>query len=64
MFENSRLLSRKETAVILEVKQQTLAVWACNGRYDLKFVKIGKRVLYKSEDIKEFIERNTKTSTA
>jgi predicted site-specific integrase-resolvase len=64
MFENSRLLSRKETADILEVKQQTLAVWACNGRYDLKFVKIGKRVLYKSEDIKEFIERNTKTSTA
>ena len=58
------LLNRKQAAEFLCVKEQTLAQWATAGRYDLKFVKIGRRVFYKRSDLEEFIERRTFTSTA
>lgn len=63
MLNNNKLLSRKETAELLGVKTQTLAAWACHGRYNLKFVKVGKKVLYKLTDVHEFIDHNTRTST-
>ncbi len=53
-----RLLSRKQAAEILGVKPQTLASWACLGRYDLPFVRIGSRVKYRLGDVVDFIEEN------
>ena len=43
----SELLSRVEAAAYLGVAKQTLAIWACNKRYDLPYVKIGKLVKYR-----------------
>lgn len=53
------LLSRKQAAEHLNIEPQTLASWACNGRYGLPFVKIGRRVMYRLADLEAFIARNT-----
>ena len=53
-----RLVSREQAAEALGIRPQTLACWACNGRYGLPFVKIGRRVMYRLADIEHFIESN------
>ena len=58
VIELPSLLSRDEAASTLGVRPQTLACWASTGRYDLPFVKIGRRVMYRLSDIESFIEAN------
>lgn len=53
------LLSRREAAEYLQIKEQTLAVWTCTQRYELPIVKIGRLVRYKKSDLDKFIERRT-----
>lgn len=55
----SPLLSRADAAANLNIEPQTLATWACNGRYDLPYVKVGRCVKYKGADLDEFIALNT-----
>lgn len=50
------LLTPTEVADHLGVTVGTLSVWRCNGRYDLPYVKIGRRVMYRLEDVSSFIE--------
>ena len=57
------LLTRKEAAQILRMKEQTLAVWASTGRYDLKFIKNGRKVFYTLSAINEFLSKNTHSHT-
>ena len=54
------LLTPAEAAVILRVKPHTLAVWRCEKRYDLPYVKSGSRVGYRVCDLEQFIERRTR----
>jgi hypothetical protein len=54
-FHADQLLSRKEAARFLGFAPQTLAVWACTGRHDLPFIKIGKRTRYRLADLQEFV---------
>lgn len=58
---NNQLLTRKQAAEILGVTEGTLAVWACNKRYGLRFIKVGRLVKYKLSDIEAFIEKRTRT---
>lgn len=51
------LLSPEETAGILGVSVQTLAVWRCKKRYDLRYVRIGSRIRYHSESVQAAIQR-------
>ena len=51
-----KLLSRKEAAEFLGLKENTLAVWACNKTYYIPMFKIGKYVKYKLTDLIKFIE--------
>ncbi|WP_206486447.1 helix-turn-helix domain-containing protein [Thalassotalea sp. G2M2-11] len=53
---NNNLLTPKQAADILGVTIGTLAVWRCTARYPLPFVKIGRRVKYRLNDINNFIE--------
>lgn len=55
----TQLLTPIETAAILGVTKSTLEVWRATKRYDLSFVKIGGRVMYKREDIEDFISRRS-----
>lgn len=52
-------LSRKEAAIYLGVREQTLAIWLSTKRYNLPVVKVGRLVKYKKSDLDEFIKRNT-----
>ncbi len=56
---SSDLLTRAQAAEYLGVKVQTLAAWACAGRYNLPMVRIGRLVKYRKRDLDEFIERQT-----
>jgi len=58
MNQATQMLDRKAAAEFLGIKEQTLAVWACTKRYDLPFIKIGRRVMYLITDLVAFINRN------
>ena len=49
------LLTAEETAEILGVKPQTLAVWRCAKRYRLPYLKLGRSIRYRLDDVESFI---------
>ena len=58
-----KLLTRKEAANYFSLKEQTLAVWASTGRYELPFIKVGGRAMYSEEDLNNFLNARRRTST-
>lgn len=54
-LKNVPLLTSEEAAYHLKVTPHTLNVWRCTGRYPLPFVKIGRCVRYRLDDIQQFI---------
>lgn len=60
---NTTLLTPKKAAEVLGVAIGTLAVWRCTARYPLPFVKIGRRVMYREQDINDFIENGLSNSS-
>lgn len=52
------LLTRQEAAAYIGVQPNTLATWACTQRYDLPYVKVGRNVRYRKQDLDAFIQRN------
>lgn len=52
------LKNRSHAAEYLGVKTETLAVWACNKRYSLPYIKIGRRAMYRQSDLDAFIASN------
>ena len=57
-ISKNNLITRREAALYLGIKEQTLALWAHAHRYDLPYYKIGRTAKYKIEDLDKFIERN------
>jgi excisionase family DNA binding protein len=53
--ETIKLWSPEEVADVLGVSKQTLAVWRCEQRYALPYVKIGSRVRYRPADVQQFM---------
>ena len=51
------MLSIEEVCEKLKVSKSTLAVWRAE-RKNLAFYKLGGRVVYKEEDIEEFLKGN------
>jgi excisionase family DNA binding protein len=60
--QKNKLMTRKEAATYLGIKEQTLALWAHAHRYDLPYYKIGSTAKYKLEDLDRFIERNQQST--
>lgn len=60
----NRLLTRTEAAVYLGVQPHTLSTWACTKRYNLPFVKVGRNVRYRREDLDAFVVANLHTVAA
>lgn len=58
-MEKQKLLTPKEASDYLGVSEQTLAIWRCNKRYDLKYVKVGRYVRYRYGDVLEFVQSRT-----
>ncbi len=58
-LDKNRLLTRKEAAAYLGVKELILALWKSTKRYDLPVVKIGRLAKYRYGDLLDFIEMRT-----
>ncbi len=55
----NKLVSPKQTAEILCLKESTLSQYRWRGDKRLPWVKLGKSIRYKLSDIEAFIERCT-----
>lgn len=58
-MSNHKLLTPHEVAEYLGVTPETLNTWRATKRYPLHYVKIGRNVRYKWEDVLSFIENRT-----
>ena len=54
----------KKAAEILDVSAGTLSVWRSTGRYNLPFVKIGRKVRYRRSDLQAWLEKRTRETGA
>lgn len=59
----SALLSQQRLAELLAVSQRTLERWRVEGSGPA-FVKAGRRVLYRSDDVEHWIDSSRKWSTS
>lgn len=59
----SDVMTPDQAAEYLGIAKQTLAVWRSKGRYDLPFIKMGRRVRYRKTDLDRFLEGRTFTNT-
>ncbi len=58
------LVSEKEAAQFIDVKEGTLAVWRSTGRYGLPFVKVGSKVRYRRSDLEAWLADRTRATGA
>ena len=54
-----KFLTENEAADYLGIKPQTLCSWRCTRRYNLPFIKVGRLVRYRPEDVEAFLESRT-----
>ena len=55
----SPLLSRREAAQFLGIRESTLAVWHATDRYPLPVIKVGRLVRYRRDDLEGFLKART-----
>ncbi len=58
------LLTRQQAADYLHVRPQTLALWFSTGRWQLRCIKVGSKVLYRRSDLDNWLASRTATSSA
>lgn len=56
----TELLTPKDVSEILRVSVATLANWRSTKRYDLPYIKLGKVIRYRIEDVQDFIDLHMK----
>ncbi len=52
---NTALLTKEQVSEILGISVGTLAVWRATKRYNLPYVKSGRLIRYREEDVQAFI---------
>jgi DNA-binding transcriptional MerR regulator len=57
------LLTTQDAAALLRVNPETLKVWRARGGGP-RFAKLGRRVLYRQQDLEDFVARNLRASTS
>lgn len=55
-----QLLNSEQVSHILGVSVSTLAQWRFHKRYNLPYIKSGRLIRYKTEDVQAFIESRRK----
>ena len=61
---NSILLTKEDVSTILGVSVGTLAVWRTTKRYNLPYVKAGRLIRYREEDVQAFINSRIQGESA
>ena len=51
-----QLLTTEQAAELLLLSPQTLVVWRCTRRYALPFIRVGRLIRYRAEDVASFIK--------
>lgn len=51
--------SAAAAAAYLGIANATLAIWRCTNRYPLPYIKVGRRVRYRKEDLDAFLASRT-----
>jgi hypothetical protein len=51
-------------AAFLNTTVGTLAVWRCTRRYPLRFVRVGRKIMYRLRDLESFIDDRTMSGSA
>lgn len=51
-----KLFTPDEVSELLGVTAHTLAVWRSEGRYNLPYIKTGRLVRYREEDVIRFLD--------
>jgi excisionase family DNA binding protein len=49
------LLSASEAAELLGLSEATLATWRCTRRYEIPYLKLGRHVRYRRQDLEEWL---------
>ena len=60
---DDRLLDPETTARMLGVSKKTLANWRVSGTNELPYTKVGSRVRYRNQDVRDFLLRQSRRST-
>lgn len=55
----TELWDEKQAAAYLKVDHKTLTAWRTTKRYNLPFIKCGRLVRYRPEDVEVFLESRT-----
>lgn len=55
-----QLLTTKEAAAYLGVTESTLAVWRCDKRYNIPYIKVGHLIKYRLNALDAWLESRTK----
>ena len=58
------MLRTEQAAEILGVTKSTLESWRCRGGVPLPFVRYGRAIRYRQEDLDRFIESRIRTNTS
>jgi excisionase family DNA binding protein len=53
----NELLTPIQAAEFLGVSKNTLCVWRSLGRYNVPYIKVGRLIRYRKNDLKEWLER-------
>lgn len=59
----TELLTPEQAAERMGLRPQTLAVWRTTGRYGLPYIRAGRLIRYKAEDIDAFLNSRRQTHT-
>lgn len=55
---SSKLLTTDQAAELVGAKPQTLSIWRCSGRQHIPYVRIGRLVRYREQDVLDWIDKN------
>ncbi len=61
-FVSYDLLDERSAAKAIDVAPNTLAVWRSTGRYRLPFIKVGRKVRYRREDLVVWLAERTRAA--
>lgn len=56
------LIDEHTAAELLDVSPGTLSVWRSTGRYNLPFLKIGRKVRYRSADLSMWLDSRARVN--
>ena len=55
--QKQKLMNSREAAELLGVRPDTLSVWRCTKAVQIPYIKVGKLVKYRPQDLEAYLEQ-------